>query len=63
MQFLGNIHNQENNLLIYYQLFHMIPSSFDSSNYGQYFDGTHTHPHKKFRKKNVYNINEDVTER
>ena len=19
--------------------------------YGQYFDGTHTHPHKKFRKK------------
>ena len=61
MQFLGNIYNQKNNLI---NLLPTLPYDsklvFDPSNYGQYFDGTHTHPHKKFRKKKVYNINEDV---
>ena len=62
MLFLGEIYKQNNNLI------NPLPTLpygnsklvFDPSNYGQYFDGTHMHPKKYFRRKKFYNLNEYI---
>jgi hypothetical protein len=61
MQFLGEIYSENKNTI---NLLPTLPYEsniiFDPSNYGQYFDGTHTHPHKLLSRKKVYNQNETI---
>tara|TARA_B110000008_G_scaffold279169_1_gene325218 strand:- start:61 stop:930 length:870 start_codon:yes stop_codon:yes gene_type:complete len=61
MQFLGNIYSENKSTI---SLLPTLPYDsniiFDPSNYGQYFDGTHTKPRKFLSKKEIYNQNEDI---
>ena len=61
MNFLSNIYSRDKNLInLLPTLPHQSKLLFDPSNYGQFFDGTHMHPHNFLKSNRKLNFNEKI---